>query len=548
MGKKTRRPGAILNFMTKGLQQWTPLQDPYDTVMFPMDQNVKPGLPNKSWYSFVSGKDKTVESIIADLDPDNQELKKRITTYLDICDEINDGFTALGLTRVMPKLLHFLVQKRVDRLFKYASMTVRDVQYSVFNLGYTADRLLTQGCAKAPIGAEPDPTLRRLKAVLTHPIGDYAVQPRDATMAAHGVTAAHYMDGACYCVGPTQNISIRESSLLREFGGEVLVDATVKEIIIERGRAVGVRVQSTTALAEAKVPADVPTTEIRAKKAVVCATSVYNLYNKLLPQDHPTVKEFQDPTKRTIQQSNGHIFLFCKIDGSAEEIPLPTHNLWYFNSYDLDEAFDSYFADPVSHRPPTVYIGFPCTKDTTWKRRYPHTSNCILISDGLWEWFERWENTHVHNRGADYEEFKAKLSKHLLDILYECVPEVKGKVSFHMLGTPLSEVTYLSSFHGGSYGTKCLPTMFDPINHKWTMTPRTPIPGLYVAGSDGYLPAVCGAMHGGLFCAAAVLGQARTLKVVLAVVHELALALQEEHPKLPYWKAYIQAWDAFLNE
>lgn len=90
--------------------------------------------------------------------------------------------------------------------------------------------------------------------------------------------------------------------------------------------------------------------------------------------------------------------------------------------------------------------------------------------------------------------------------------------------------------------------MFDPINHKWTMTPRTPIPGLYVAGSDAYLPAVCGAMHGGLFCAAAVLGHARTLKVVLAVVHELAKSLQEEHPKLPYWKAYIQAWDAFLNE
>ena len=41
-------------------------------------------------------------------------------------------------------------------------------------------------------------------------------------MAAHGVTMAHYSDGACYCIGPTQNISIRESSLLREFGGEVL--------------------------------------------------------------------------------------------------------------------------------------------------------------------------------------------------------------------------------------------------------------------------------------------------------------------------------------
>ena len=367
-------------------------------------------------------------------------------------------------------------------------------------------------------------------------------------MAAHGVTMAHYSDGACYCVGPTQNISIRESSLLREFGGEVLVNATVKEIIIENGRAVGVRVQDTSALAESEVPAEVPVTEIRAKKAVVCATSVYNLYTKLLPQDHPVAMEFQDPTKRTIQQSNGHIFLFCKIDGDADELNLPTHNLWYFNSYDMDQAFDEYFENPTEIRPPTVYIGFPCTKDATWKRRYPKVSNCILISDGLWDWFKPWQDMPVHHRGADYEDMKEKFSKHLLDILYECVPEAKGKVSFHMLGTPLSEATYLSSYHAGSYGTKCLPSMFDTINHKWTTTPRTPIPGLYVAGSDAYLPAVCGAMHGGLFCAAAVLGHVKTLRVVLAILNELAQSIQEEHPKTPFWKAYMQAWDVFLNE
>jgi len=68
------------------------------------------------------------------------------------------------------------------------------------------------------------------------------------------------------------------------------------------------------------------------------------------------------------------------------------------------------------------------------------------------DWFEKWQDTHVHDRGKDYEEFKDKLTKHLLDILYETVPHVKGKVEYHTLGTPLSEVTYLSSFHGGSYG------------------------------------------------------------------------------------------------
>jgi hypothetical protein len=31
------------------------------------------------------------------------------------------------------------------------------------------------------IGTEDDPSVRRMKAVLTHPIGDYAVQPREVS-------------------------------------------------------------------------------------------------------------------------------------------------------------------------------------------------------------------------------------------------------------------------------------------------------------------------------------------------------------------------------
>jgi len=172
-------------------------------------------------------------------------------------------------------------------------------------------------------------------------------------MAAHGVTMAHYKDGASYCVGPTQQISIRSTSMVRAFGGETLVDATVREIIIENGRAVGVRVSNTSALNDLHSEVErlsVPTYEIRAKN-VVCATSVYNLYNKMLPQDLQAVKDFK--ASATIRQSNGHVFLFCKIKGDATEINLPKSNLWYFNGYDMDKAFDEYFANPTEVRPPT---------------------------------------------------------------------------------------------------------------------------------------------------------------------------------------------------
>jgi flavin-dependent dehydrogenase len=78
--------------------------------------------------------------------------------------------------------------------------------------------------------------------------------------------------------------------MVREFGGEVLTDALVQKIIVENGRAVGVRVGNTSALAACSgaKQASVPLTEIRAKN-IVWASGIYNLYGKALPRDLPQV-------------------------------------------------------------------------------------------------------------------------------------------------------------------------------------------------------------------------------------------------------------------
>mmetsp|Transcript_17978 Transcript_17978/g.22003 ORF Transcript_17978/g.22003 Transcript_17978/m.22003 type:complete len:448 (+) Transcript_17978:63-1406(+) len=316
MSLPTHRAGALLNFMTRGKQKWTRLDDPYDQIFFPNDDNVAPGCPNFNNYEFNSGAKNVISSLILRIDPNNkEELKKKCETWMELCVLVNEGFTALGISRVVPSFLHFLLRKPIIKLYKLAAYTVRDVQYAVFNLGYSIEDLLFKDCPKAPAGPELDPVLRRVKAVLSHPIGDYAVQPRVATFVAQGITMAHYMEGASYTDGPTQNISIRSLSMLRQMGGEVLCDATVEQIIIENGRAVGVLVRNTSS----PLGKSGPMTEIRARN-IVCATSVFNLYHKLMPKDHPVVKAFLDPSKRSIVESNGHVFLFCKIRGDAKDL------------------------------------------------------------------------------------------------------------------------------------------------------------------------------------------------------------------------------------
>jgi hypothetical protein len=90
--------------------------------------------------------------------------------------------------------------------------------------------------------------------------------------------------------------------------------------------------------------------------------------------------------------------------------------------------------------------------------------------------------------------------------------------------------------------------MFAPENRKWTTTPYTPVPGVYMAGSDAFLPAVCGAMYGGCFGSAAVMGPARAFKHTWHFLLAFASYLREDDPKLSVWKSICMAVDKFVNE
>jgi len=69
-----------------------------------------------------------------------------------------------------------------------------------------------------------------------------------------------------------------------------------------------------------------------------------------------------------------------------------------------------------------------------------------------------------------------------------------------------------------------------------------------MAGSDAFLPAVCGAMYGGILGAVSILGYAGTMKFLFAFLGEFATSLQEENPKLSRIEAYIRALNKFSTE
>lgn len=122
-----------------------------------------------------------IDSLLERVAPNNETLRAQCEIWMELSVIINRGFTYLGWTRVIPSFLHFLFRKEVNQLSKLASYSVRDVQYAVFNKGYSIDQLL-KDCPKAPAGPEPDKVLRRVKAVLNHPIGKLNVEPSSSAL------------------------------------------------------------------------------------------------------------------------------------------------------------------------------------------------------------------------------------------------------------------------------------------------------------------------------------------------------------------------------
>jgi phytoene dehydrogenase-like protein len=59
--------------------------------------------------------------------------------------------------------------------------------------------------------------------------------------------------------------------------------------------------------------------------------------------------------------------------------------------------------------------------------------------------------------GADYDDFKETLSQKLLADVYKQVPQVRGKVDYYELSTPLSTAHFSNYDHGQVYGMEHSP-------------------------------------------------------------------------------------------
>jgi phytoene dehydrogenase-like protein len=432
---------------------WAPMPEVYDRII----------IADRA-YDLVAGADRFRESLQRYF----PQEPRAIAEYLGIVRACTRRSTLYFMDKVIPAPLARIIGPLMRAPFlRYARQTTLDVLQ-----GLTHDR--------------------ELIAVLTGQYGDYGLPPAQSSFAMHAAVVAHYLQGAAYPVGGAAQIAATVAPVIEAAGGIVLINAEVQEILVERNRAVGVRM--------------VDGRELRAP-IVMSDAGVANTFGRLLPKEMAESLGLGEVSE-SVRPSVAHLCLYVGLKHTAEELGLTGTNLWIYPDAHHDSNFARFLHDPESPFP-SVYISFPSAKDPSFQNRFPGRATIEVIIPAPYEWFEPLAATRWKHRGHEYEDFKARFAERLLQQLYTHVPSVRGKVDYSELSTPLSTRHFSGHPRGEMYGLGHMPERFG-----MRLRSQTPVRGLYLTGQDLVMAGVVGALYGGVMAASAVL-QRNVLREIL---------------------------------
>ncbi len=327
---------------------------------------------------------------------------------------------------------------------------------------------------------------QELIGVLTAQWGDYGLPPAQSSFAVHATIAEHYFEGGSYPVGGAGVIAAAMAKQLERHGGSLVTSAEVESILLEGGKAAGVR------MADGR--------ELRAP-LVMSDAGAANTFERLLPHDLPATSALRTKL-HGIEASSAHLSLYTGLSKSAADLGLTGTNLWIYPSFEHD-ANTERFARDLDAPFPFVYISFPSAKDPEFARRHPGKSTIEAIALASYESFAAWGATRWKRRGGGYDALKQRLAERLRAEIERQAPSAAGNIEHAELSTPLSTRHFMNYAQGEIYGLSATPARYALRE----LGARTPVRGLYLTGQDAVTLGVVGALFGGVVSASAALGK-----------------------------------------
>lgn len=456
VGEVTTRsmPGRLLAALTGERLQWASLGPVYDAFEFP--DGLRLGFPDNP---------RAFRELLVSHFPGEAAA---IDGYFARTREVAAAMRGYYLARLAPAGAHVLTDMLTRPARRAFGETAADV----------LDRLTGDA---------------RLKTVLAAQWAYHGATPRKASFAIQALVTKHFLWGGYYPVGGSLAIARHLLQTVADAGGWTRISTDVAEVVLERGAAVGVRLKDGE--------------ELRARR-VISAAGVLSTVQRLLPR--AASESSWAASIRALPPAPAHVCLYLGFKGDIRAAGAGASNQWYYDTWDTEQ--DAWDVRDPEHLPdcPVLYCSYPSLKDPEHDPGPEQRHTGEVVTFVPWDRFTGWLGSRWRRRGGDYEQLKQALQSKLLAQYLKKMPALRPLVDHVELSTPLSTDTFVRPVQGSIYGLLPTPARFENPY----LRPKSPIPGLYFAGSEVATVGVIGAMMGGALAAAAVdpIGAARLLR------------------------------------
>lgn len=289
----------------------------------------------------------------------------------------------------------------------------------------------------------------------------------------HALINNFYIQSAYRIIGGSNRIAESLASSIRGFGGTIRTSAEVDRFICDDTRATSVQLASGEI-----IEADYFISNIHPQVTVAKVDS--HLIRK-------AYRERINSLENTI--SNFTVYVKFK----KNTTPYLNYNYYY---YDVDSVWDANDYD-VEKWPQSYLFMHQCHEANP-----KFAQSAELIGYMRFEEMNRWLDTTVGRRGADYEAFKEQRARQLLDKLEESFPGINRNIESYYTSTPLTYRDYTATHNGSMYGIvrdKNFPT-------QTLVSQRTKVPNLFMTGQNINSHGILGVTIGGVITCAEFLG------------------------------------------
>jgi all-trans-retinol 13,14-reductase len=308
---------------------------------------------------------------------------------------------------------------------------------------------------------------QQLRAIICGQHGDYALPPSEVSALLHGGLAAHYFGGAYYPKGGGQVISDRLAEIIESEGGEIHLSCGIDKILVENGKAVGLRTEERHGEVH----------EIKAD-SVISNADLQKTLLELLGPEHLPAKWVNRAENFTMTPG---CFMTCLgIETDMRAKGMGPSNYLQYDDYDVE----GWYQKVRNSQKPVItgaYITSASLKDPHTPSHAPEgitnleIMTLVSTDPKVWGVSEAELQNWGYKRNAAYQNFKAELEEESIRRLEVIFPDTAKSIVYRESASPLTQNRYT---RGTAYGIACTPDQFEQKRPGF----RGPIPSLYLCG------------------------------------------------------------------